>query len=34
MQAAAVREVLDKIERRLAGDSAEPVTRERLGTMT
>jgi phosphoglycerate dehydrogenase-like enzyme/predicted dehydrogenase len=34
MQAAAVREVLDKIERHLAGDDGEAVARERLRTMT
>ena len=34
MQAAAVREVLDKIERCLGGGSAPAVTRERLRTMT
>ena len=34
MQAAAVREVLDKIERRLAGEPAQAVMRERMRTMT
>jgi phosphoglycerate dehydrogenase-like enzyme/predicted dehydrogenase len=33
-QAAAVREVLDKIERRLVGETAQAVRRERLRTMT
>jgi phosphoglycerate dehydrogenase-like enzyme len=34
MQAAAVREVLDKIEQRLAGETAQTVWRERLRTMS
>ena len=34
MQAAAMREVLDKIERHLAGARAETVERERLRTMS
>jgi phosphoglycerate dehydrogenase-like enzyme/predicted dehydrogenase len=34
MRAAAVREVLDKIERRLAGEPAPQVSRERLKTMS
>jgi hypothetical protein len=34
MQSAAVREVLGKIERHLAGAPAETVARERLATMS
>jgi phosphoglycerate dehydrogenase-like enzyme len=34
MHAAAVREVLDKIERRLIGEPAQVVERERLETMS
>jgi hypothetical protein len=34
MRAAAVGEVLAKIERRLAGQAVQAVARERLGTMS